>query len=315
MSIAGGFDLAIGRATSAGCDVLQIFTKNSSQWKARTIEDAEAARFRTALESAGLRHVAGHASYLINLATPDEILYRRSIEALLEEMRRCDALGAGDLILHPGSHVGAGVAHGIARIAAALDEVHAAAPRPRVRVLLEIGAGQGSCIGSRFEDIGEILSRVALPGRLGVCFDTCHAFAAGYDLRGESAYARTFDAFEAAIGIDRIAAFHLNDSRTGLGSRVDRHQHIGRGWLGLEPFRLLLNDARFAAVPKFLETPKGPELKEDIENLAALRALIGERRPRPWTAPAPAQPRAARDRSRRPRPGTTAEARQTARRR
>lgn len=285
MSIEGGLDRAVERAARAGCNVLQIFTKSSNQWRARELVGEEIARFQSRLEADGIGTVAAHDSYLINLASPDEALFRKSVDALREELKRCEALGIPFLIAHPGAHVGSGLANGIRRIAAALDEVHGALPRARVRVLLEITAGQGSTIGSRFEEIAEILDAVGDPERVGVCFDTCHAFAAGYDIRGEKSYRETFDAVERLLGIERLQAFHLNDCKKDLGCRLDRHEHIGKGWIGLEAFRLLMNDPRFQTIPMFLETPKGPELAEDIENLATLRSLIGERRIRKWAPP------------------------------
>ena len=289
MSIEGGLDLAAERASRAGCDVLQIFTKSSNQWKARDLGEAEVGRFRECVEREGISTVAAHDSYLINLASPEEILFRRSLDAFIIEIQRCLRLGIPYLIAHPGAHVGSGTAAGIRRIASALDEAHAAVPGKECRVLLEITAGQGSVIGSRFEEIAEILSAVRSPERLGVCFDTCHAFAAGYDIRAQAGYEATFREFDRVIGLGRLLAFHLNDSRKDLGLRVDRHEHIGRGWLGPEAFRLLVNDPRFASVPMFLETPKGPDLREDIENLAALRSFFGVNRPIAWKPPLSAE--------------------------
>jgi deoxyribonuclease-4 len=207
------------------------------------------------------------------------------------ELDRCEALGIPSLIVHPGSHVGTGLEPGTARIVAGLDEALGARPRGATRVLLEVWAGQGSTIGGRFEEIGSILSRVREPERVGVCFDTCHAFAAGYDIRTRAGYESTFASFDRAIGVGKIAAFHLNDSKADLGCRLDRHEHIGKGWIGLEAFRLLLNDPRFAGVPKYLETPKGLDLREDVENLAALRGLIGRTEVLPWAPPPDAKPR------------------------
>ena len=290
MSIEGGLDLAVERAVRAGCDVLQIFTKSSNRWKARDLGEADVARFRERVEREGISTVAAHDSYLINLASPEETLFRRSLDALIIELERCRRLGIPYLIAHPGAHVGSGTAVGIHRIASALDEAHAAVPGKECRVLLEITAGQGSVIGSRFEEIAGILSAVRSPERLGVCFDTCHAFAAGYDIRAQAGYEATFREFDRVIGLGRLLAFHLNDSRKDLGSRVDRHEHIGRGWLGSEAFRLLVNDPRFATVPMFLETPKGPDLREDIENLATLRSFLGVDRPIAWKHPSAGKP-------------------------
>jgi deoxyribonuclease-4 len=291
-SIEGGLDRAVVRAREAGCEVLQIFTRNSNQWKAKTLLPAEIAAFREALLREAVGGVSAHGSYLINLASPDEIIYRRSVDAFGVELDRCEALGIPSLIVHPGSHVGSGLAAGTARIAAAIDEALGARPDAATRVLLEVWAGQGSTIGGRFEEIGDILSRVREPDRVGVCFDTCHAFAAGYDLRTRAGYEESFASFDRAIGIGKIAAFHLNDSKGDLGCRLDRHEHIGKGWIGLEAFRLLLNDSRFADVPKYLETPKGLDLREDVENLGALRALIGRTDAIDWAPPAGARARA-----------------------
>jgi deoxyribonuclease-4 len=285
MSIEGGLDLAVERAARAGCDVLQIFTKSSNQWKAKDLGEPDVARFRERVVREGISIVAAHDSYLINLASPEETLFRRSLEAFVIELERCRRLGIPYLVAHPGAHVGSGTTQGIRRIASALDEAHAAVPGAECRVLLEITAGQGSVIGSRFEEIAEILSAVRSPESLGVCFDTAHAFAAGYDIRSQAGYEATFREFDRVIGLGRLMAFHLNDSRRDLGSRLDRHEHIGRGWIGREAFRLLVNDPRFASVPMFLETPKGPDLREDIENLATLRSLLGRDRPIAWRPP------------------------------
>jgi deoxyribonuclease-4 len=284
-SIDGGLDRAVVRAREAGCEVLQVFTRNSNQWRAKSLAPEEIARFREALAREGIDGVSAHGSYLINMASPDEVLYRRSVEAFGTELDRCEALGIPSLIVHPGSHVGSGLEAGITRIVAALDEALAARPGAVTRVLLEVWAGQGSTIGGRFEEIGEILLRVREPGRVGVCFDTCHAFAAGYDLRTRAGYEETFATFDRAIGVGKIAAFHLNDSKADLGCRLDRHEHIGKGWIGLEAFRLLLNDPRFTRVPKYLETPKGLDLREDVENLAVLRALAGRTDAIAWSPP------------------------------
>jgi len=290
MSIEGGLDRAVERACRAGCDVLQIFTKSSSQWRARELGGAEIERFRLRLEADGIGTVAAHDSYLINLASPDALLHRKSVDAFGEELRRCERLGVPFLIAHPGAHVGSGQKAGIARIAAALDEILSGSPSNPTMVLLETWAGQGTTLGSRFEEIAEILGLVDRPGRVGVCFDTCHVFAAGYDIRTAEAYDRTMREFDRLIGLERIRAFHVNDSKQDLGCRVDRHEHVGHGWLGLEPFRLLVNDPRFESVPMYLETPKGPDLREDIENLATLRSLAGIDEPIPWRPPKPRRP-------------------------
>jgi deoxyribonuclease-4 len=233
-------------------------------------------QFRKALRGSGLRFPLAHDSYLINLASPDDALYRRSIEAFVVEVERAELLGLSYLVMHPGAHVNSGEEAGLARVARALDEVHARCPEARVKVLLETTAGQGTCLGHRFEHLATILEAVADPKRLGVCLDTCHVFAAGYPLSPEAEYRATMTAFNDTIGIKQLKAFHVNDSVKPLGSRVDRHAPIGRGCLGVEPFRLLLNDARFRNHPMVLETPKeeGDNDAMDAVNLATLRGLL-----------------------------------------
>lgn len=276
MSIAGGYHKALLAAQDHGCQAVQLFTKSSNQWKAKPLTDAEVALFRRTLRQAKLKYPTAHDSYLINLASPDEALYRRSVEAFVEEMERAERLGLAYLVTHPGSHVGSGEAAGLARVAAALDEVHKRCSGFRVQVLLETTAGQGDYLGHRFKHLAAILGRLAEPERVGVCFDTCHVFAAGYALAPEGEYRATLRAFDRLVGLRRIRCFHLNDSKRERGSRVDRHAHIGRGCLGLEPFRLLVNDRRFRNRPMILETPKeeGDNKDMDSVNLATLRGLI-----------------------------------------
>jgi deoxyribonuclease-4 len=285
MSIAGGMPLAVERAVSVGATALQVFVKSSNQWAARPFLAGEPQAFRAAARAAGLdRHTVAHASYLVNLASPDDVLWRRSVEGFGEEIARCSTLGIPFLVVHPGAHVGTGTAAGARRVARALDALFGARPIKGIRpaaaargfeVLLEITAGQGSTLGARFEEIALILDRASCSSRLGVCFDTCHALAAGYEFRDARSYRETFAAFDRCVGIARIRAFHLNDSKGGLGSRLDRHEHIGRGRVGLEAFRLILADRRFRGLPMVLETPKGEDLAEDRENLAVLRAMVG----------------------------------------
>ena len=274
MSIAGGVDKAIARGMKVGCDALQIFTKNASQWRAKPLGDEEIRLFRQAWEESAIGPVAAHDSYLINLASPDEAVWRRSIEAFGDELRRCALLGVPDLVMHPGAPLESGEEAGIARVAAAFRELLETAPEG-VRVLVENTAGQGSNIGHRFEQLAAILA--GLPEeRFGVCFDTCHAFAAGYDLSTPEGYRRVMAEFDDRIGLGRIALFHLNDCKKGCGCRVDRHEHIGEGAIGREGFRALLKDERFQAIPKILETPKGDNDEMDARNLALLRELAGE---------------------------------------
>jgi len=274
MSIAGGIDLAVDRAAQVDCDALQIFTKNSNQWQAKPIPPQQVERFGARLAETGIGPVVAHDSYLINLASQDDVLWEKSIDAFRIELERCELLGVPYLVTHPGSHGGAGESAGIQRVAAALDRVHTALPEHRVMTLLEITAGQGNHLGARFEDLAGIRGLVAAPKRVGFCFDTCHAFAAGYELRTPEGYAETMDAFDRILGLANLRAFHLNDSKRDLGSRVDRHDHIGQGLIGLEGFRHVVNDPRFVHHAGLLETPKSEDLHEDAENLARLRGLI-----------------------------------------
>ena len=273
-SIAGGVEKALDRGQKVGCDTVQIFVKSPNRWVSKPLAEKNVTAFKKAVEETGIWPVFAHSLYLINLATPDEALWRKSLNALTDDLERCEALGLPGLVIHPGSHRGAGEAVGLARIAAALDEIHARLPGYGVQVWLEITAGQGDHLGYTFEQLRAMIDGVQEPERLGVCFDTAHAFAAGYELRHREGYEATWAAFDAVLGLDRLRAIHLNDSKKGLGSRVDRHEHIGKGMLGLEPFRFLVNDARFRGLPMVLETDKGPDLVEDKENLAVLRSLI-----------------------------------------
>lgn len=273
MSIAGGIYKALERGKRAGCRTIQIFLKNSNQWKAKTLTEEDRILFQEAQESSGIRPVVAHDSYLINLASPDSHLYRKSLHAFVEEMKRANFLGIPYLVLHPGAHRGAGVRTGITRVAKALRRALDLV-EPRVMVLLENTAGQGSSLGSRFEQLAAILEQIRNPDRVGVCLDTCHAFAAGYDIRTEEGYEETIGELDRLIGVKSILAFHVNDSKRDLGSRVDRHCHIGKGFIGIDAFRFLVNDHRFVDVPKILETPKGTGDREDKRNLAVLRSLI-----------------------------------------
>jgi deoxyribonuclease IV len=276
-SIAGGCHNALLAARNHGCETVQLFSKNANQWQARNLTDAEVALFRRTLRQTRLRYPMVHDSYLINLASPDEALYRKSIEAFVEEVRRAELLGVRYLITHPGAHLDSGEEAGLKRVASALDEVHRRCPEYRVMVLLETTAGQGTTLGHRFEHLARIIEQVKEPERLGVCLDTCHVFAAGYALAPEAEYRKTMREFDRVIGLKRLKAFHVNDSLKPFGSRVDRHAHVGRGQLGLEPFRLLVNDRRFRNRPMVLETPKeeGGAKDMDAVNLATLRGLVG----------------------------------------
>lgn len=273
MSIAGGVHNAVTHAVRAGCRALQIFLKNASQWHGKPISESERQLFRECLSESGVGPVVAHASYLVNAASPDAGLRRRSVAALVEELQRANLLGVGAVILHPGAHMGDGVDAGIRRVAASLDQALDQAPPP-ARILLETTAGQGTSLGHTFEQLAAILEQVRSESRIGFCIDTCHIFAAGYDIRSAAGYRKTLRRFSSVIGHDRVEVFHVNDCRRDLGAKVDRHTHIGKGFIGLEAFRCLVNDPRFLRVPKILETPKGPDLAEDIENLAVLRGLF-----------------------------------------
>lgn len=274
MSIAGGVDKALLEGKKVDCDVIQIFTKSSRQWAAQPYSKEEIQNFLTNQKETGIVTVIAHDSYLLNLGSPDEGLRKRSVRAFADEMERCETLSIPYLIAHPGAHVGSGEEEGIKAIGRSLDEIHKACPGFKARIALEITAGQGSNLGYRFEQIRSMIDATEESDRLRVCFDTEHAFAAGYDIRTKEGYERTFGEFDEKIGLKLLAAFHLNDSKKEFHSRVDRHEHIGKGHIGVEAFRLLMNDQRFWGIPMCLETPKGPDLKEDIENLTLLRSLI-----------------------------------------
>ena len=274
MSIAGGCDKALTAAAAFEMTACQLFTKNANQWRAKPLERAAIERFAAAREATGIRHLVAHDSYLINLASPDDELREKSRLAFRDELDRCDALGVPYLVTHPGAAMCGAVADGLARVAEAINAIHDERPHGTTTVLLETTAGQGTSLGRSFEELAEIMARVADGARVAVCFDTCHAFAAGYDLRDVDSYAATMRTFDETIGLDRLKVFHLNDSKKGLGSRVDRHAPIGDGELGLAPFRSILNDPRFDGLPGLLETPKGDDGEEDRRNLATLRGLV-----------------------------------------
>lgn len=278
MSIAGGVDLAIERGASIGCTAIQLFTKSSNQWAARLLPEEEIERFRTGRARLGIGPVVAHDSYLINLCSPDDRLYEKSVESCLLELRRCETLGIETLVVHPGGHMGQGEDFAMRRLAAAIDSIHGRMPGRCASIALETMAGQGTVIGHRFEQIAGVIALTRDPDRVGVCFDTCHVFAAGYDLRTKEAYDETLRRFGGEIGFGRLRAVHVNDSKREMGSRVDRHEHIGRGFLGLEAFRLLMNDPRLERLPLLLETPKDEKtLKEDVENLNTLVRLVAAR--------------------------------------
>jgi deoxyribonuclease-4 len=274
MSIAGGLHNAIDRGLKTGCGVIQIFTQNANQWRGKAVSDDGAALFREKWGESGLHEIVSHDIYLINLAAPDGEIREKSLNAFQNEMERCARLGIDKIIMHPGAHLGDGEEEGIRRIAASFDQLFEKAGEFSGKVLIETTAGQGTNIGYRFEQLRDIIGRSSHPDRFAVCFDTCHTFAAGYDTTTEAGYGQVFEEFDRIIGLDLLLAFHLNDSRKGLNSRVDRHEHIGKGAMGLEPFRFLMNDKRFEKIPKMLETPKGNNDEMDIINLKTLRDLI-----------------------------------------
>ena len=274
MSIAGGVAESIARGTSIGCDCIQIFTKSSRQWKSRPYTEEEIAAFRRNLRESAIGCVIAHDSYLINLGAPDEALRKKSVAGFIDELERCEGLGVPWLVAHPGSHVGSGEEAGIATIAKSIDEAHKACPGFEVKVALEITAGQGSNLGYSFQQMGRIFDSVKENDRLRLCFDTEHAFAAGYDISNAEGYQRTFAELDEHIGIKRIVAFHLNDSLKPFNSRVDRHEHIGKGHLGTKTFERLLHDARFFGIPMCLETEPGPEMKDIAADLVTLKGLL-----------------------------------------
>jgi len=276
LSTRGGLHTAFERAAAIDASAAAIFAKNGNQWKGKVLTDADCAAFA---QQRNVRPMLTHASYLINLATTNPEFHRKSIAAMIDELDRAERLGIHAVVLHPGAHMGAGSRAAIDQIARSLDQVHAALPNHRVITLLETGAGQGSCVGCTFEELGAMIEAVDDKRRVGICFDTCHVFAAGYELRTRDGYARTIDAMVKHVGLHNVGAFHLNDSKKPLGSRVDRHQHIGEGEIGLEAFRHLLNDPRFTRIPKVIETPKTIDTVSDQRNLAVLRGLIGREKP------------------------------------
>ena len=281
MSIAGGFARAVDRAVATDCEAVQIFSKSSNQWRARALTDAEVGLFRQRVAETEVEPIVAHASYLINLASPDPTLRRRSTDALEDELQRANSLGLAGVVLHPGAYTTSSEDEGLARIADAITDVLARHSPGSAHLLLEQTAGQGTVLGHRFDHLRSIIDRVDDASQLGVCLDTCHLVAAGYDIISPDGYVDVFDEFEAVVGLDRLKLFHLNDSKQPLGSRVDRHETIGRGYIGTEPFGRLLHDERFRDLPMVLETPKSgrgaPSSLEadpmDIQNLTLLRQL------------------------------------------
>ena len=277
MSIAGGYYKSVNIAEAAGCDCVQLFTKSNKQWRAKPLVEKDIELFQTALKEHKIEHCLSHASYLINLASPKEEGLTKSRDALVIELERANTLGIPYVVFHPGSFLKSGEAAGLKTIIESLDEIHKRTEGLDSTLLLENVAGQGTNLGWKFEQLQTMIEGVKAPERVGVCIDTCHAFAAGYAMGSNEEYEATIDAMESTFGIEKIKAFHLNDSKKPFGSRKDRHEHIGEGEMGIEPFRNLLNDSRFKALPMYLETPKGEnEDGEDFDvmNLATLRGLI-----------------------------------------
>ncbi|MBI1746076.1 MAG: deoxyribonuclease IV [Acidobacteria bacterium] len=274
MSIAGGVSQALLRGASIDCATIQLFTKSNMQWKAFPLSESEVTAFHAVRHETGITPIVAHSSYLLNLASPHTELFAKSVESAWIELERCERLGIEYFVIHPGAAMTATPQEGVRRVGEALDGLHARLPGYQVQICLETSAGQGTCVGHRFDQLAQIISSVKAPERVGICVDTCHIYAAGYDISTRAGYEDTISALAETVGLDRIKVFHLNDSKKGLGCRVDRHEHIGRGCLGLDPFRFLMNDRRFAQIPKILETPKDEKtLAEDRINLATLRSL------------------------------------------
>lgn len=271
LSTKGGLQTVFERASAIDATAAALFAKNSNQWKGKVLTDEDCAAFQA---QRTVQPLLTHASYLINLATTNREFHRKSIDAMADELDRAERLGIHAVVLHPGAHLGAGVDKAVEQIARSFDRIHRRLKKHRVVTLLETAAGQGSCVGCTFEELGRMIALVDDPQRLGVCIDTCHVFAAGYDIRTPEGYERMMAEVEEHVGVANVGAIHLNDSKKPCGSRVDRHEHIGKGELGLEPFRLLLNDRRLERIPKVLETPKTVEHESDRENLRLLRSLI-----------------------------------------
>lgn len=275
MSIAGGVDKALLRGKEVGCDTIQIFTKNNNQWRAKPLTDEETSGYHKSQEALSIWPVVAHTGYLVNVASPKKQLYRKSLEALRIEVHRAGALKIPYLVMHPGAHLGAGESEGIKRVVEALETICEDTEDSPVSICLETTAGQGTNLGYHFEHLAAIREGVKQRRRIGVCVDTCHLFAAGYEIRGREQYEQTMRQLDDVVGLEIVKCIHLNDSQRELASRVDRHAHIGQGHIGLEGFRLLVNDPRLRHIPMILETPKGDNpIAADRHNLAVLRSLV-----------------------------------------
>jgi deoxyribonuclease-4 len=274
MPIAGGIEKAPLNGLKTGCSVMQVFTKNSNQWQAKPLEPERIKKYLGNLADSGIKSVASHDSYLINLASPDEASREKSLNAFIDEIERASLLKIPYLVFHPGSHLGSGENEGLNLVADCMNKAIAKTRSSEVTLAIETTAGQGTNLGYKFEHITYLIENIKDKRRVGVCLDTCHVFAAGYELRTEEGYKRTFGEFDRLIGLDKLVFFHINDSKKDFGTRVDRHEHLGKGFIGEKCFEMLVNDKRFFKIPMVLETPKGPDLKEDIENLAVLNRLV-----------------------------------------
>jgi deoxyribonuclease-4 len=275
MSIAGGVHTAFERGMRCGCSTMQVFVKNSNQWSARAPAQPDIDLYHAAASASSISPVVAHASYLINLCAINPTTLHRSRDAYCDELQRCAAFGITALIFHPGAHMGTGEEEGMKRIAESLNEIHRRTSGVSTLTTLECTAGQGTALGYRFEHLRKIIDGVEQRERMRVCLDTCHLFAAGYEISTESGWEKTFREFDAVVGFPLLAAIHVNDSRRELHSRVDRHEHIGKGLIGLTAFRMLMNDPRFQDIPKILETEKSEDMHEDVENMRMLKSLVG----------------------------------------
>jgi deoxyribonuclease-4 len=277
-SVSGGIHTAFARAASIGCTTMQVFVKNANQWYGKPCTNDDVSKYREAEARTNIRPVIAHAAYLINLCAVNPAIRKKSREGFLDELRRCELFGIKALVVHPGAHVGAGEEEGIKRIAESLNVIHEETQGFRTLSTLETTAGQGTTLGYRFEQLRRIIDLVEDKDRVAVCIDTCHLFAAGYPVHTKEGWDSTIKEFDRIIGLQRLAAAHVNDSMKPFGSRLDRHEHIGKGMMGLEGFRAMMNDPRFAAVPKILETDKSEDLHEDVENMNVLRGLVRAKR-------------------------------------
>ena len=273
-SISGGVSKSVELAEKLGFTAMQIFTKNNNRWFQKKLDEKEINLFKSKLEKSNIRFVVSHDSYLINLCAIKKTILEKSRKAFLDELERCDLLGISHLNFHPGAHLGSGEEEGIKRIAESLNIAHEKTKNFKVSSMLETTAGQGTTLGYKFEQLRKIIDLVEAKERMSVCIDTAHVFASGYDIKDPTSFKKVIKAFDEIIGLERLKCFHMNDSKKPLGSKVDRHEHIGKGFIGLEGFKNIMNDKRLTKIPKILETPKGKEQLEDLENLKVLKSLI-----------------------------------------